>query len=158
MNFKEHSNAGLWASVPVMAVTAYLFLGTDLLFYAFMVLSMGACAWYGSLAPDLDTNSIISRWTARALLSYSCISLLKYHQPGPFEILGKYQVFDLWIVFYANLVFVAIKCTKHRGPTHKYIIPPILILAGFLTKYPWFSALGFGFIAHAILDKLKPDH
>lgn len=151
--FKEHSKAGIIASMPAMLITAYLFRNTEILFYIFMIASIGAVAWYGSLAPDLDTCSLISRWTARALIAYTALSLLKFNQPQLFQFAGKYAtLFSMMTAFYANAVFVLIKCSKHRGFTHKYITPIALIVIAYFTGYPWFAALGYGFIVHDLVD------
>ncbi len=147
MNFKEHSNAGIVVSVPVIGLSYYIFQDIR------TSLTMGICCFAGSLIPDLDTGSTPSRITAIALLVWSlaAYSVYKFGVQIP-----QRWVFNIELCFWANLIYIAFKASKHRGISHKYILPVTFAFIAFYTGYLWFTAIAIGIIVHLFVDRIYP--
>ncbi len=146
MMFKEHAIAGL-ATGLVVAGGAYYFLPDPRLGPVF-----GLIAFAGSLAPDIDTGSIPSRIFAWAGIALS-ILLLHQNSPEP--------------AAYIGIVYMAFSADKHRGFSHKWILPiTCFLIAGVGIYYPdifplfkrlfWLIPFGLGIITHFIIDKIPP--
>ncbi len=110
-------------------------------------IASGISCLLGSEFPDLDTDSIPSRYTAGAGLILSAI--LFYY--------GYFQYAAL-----IGMVFMLIKTPPHRGITHSYLLPLALVgvsewvfsygrIYGFMVVY-----FGFGLIVHYAFDKMSP--
>lgn len=81
------------------------------------VIQCGIFAFMGSWFPDLDTNSKPSKWYARLMV------------PGvPFLVIKEFYLEAIAIV----ALFVFAKIGKHRGWTHSYWIPVLLLLVSLL--------------------------
>jgi hypothetical protein len=133
MNFSEHAKAG---GLVAAAVTIGLGLYLDDFKTPFQA---GLLAFSGSLFPDLDIDSIPSRYTARACFCFS-IALMWLDNPWPPAIAGT--------------LFFLVKSGKHRGFTHKYSLPLICgLLAAFYGNW-LFAAFGVGLLTHYALDRL----
>lgn len=134
MNFASHDKAGFWCSV-ITGAAGYLFRTPE------TALLAGALCFIGSLAPDLDTDSIPSRWAARGGLILSAICLYtKVYLPAVI----------------AGLVFFALKSFPHRSFTHSYFWPLALIAVGIYEQSFLYPAFAIGLICHLILDGVGP--
>ncbi len=134
MKFSSHLKAGLAISA-IAGAGSYLFFG-DTLSAAYAA----ALTLTGSLFPDLDTNSIPSRWAARIglLITFICLYTKTYL---PAVVAGG--------------LFFAVKSGKHRGFTHSYALPLIAIIVGISSGNFLFCAFGIGLIVHFFLDGLS---
>lgn len=133
MNFKDHALIG--------AATG-LVTGACFLVYSGswpLAIMQALTVFLGSLAPDLDTDSIPSRWTARIGFVVACIFMLE-NKYFPAAIIGS--------------AFMLMKCGKHRGMTHKYYLPFILFGAAAFFSNFLFAAFGIGILVHLKADKI----
>lgn len=135
MNFKEHSRAGLIASGATLGAGVIIVSKFDQPFLWAVIVYIGA------IFPDLDTDSIPARWTARAGFIFAVIMLV-LKKPWPPAILGA--------------GFFLIKSGKHRGFIHKWWFPGAFIMAGNIWNQPLCFAFGAGLIVHFAVDKLSP--
>jgi membrane-bound metal-dependent hydrolase YbcI (DUF457 family) len=114
----------------------------------------GFLAFCGANFPDLDTDSIPSRWTARIGV---VVSLVCFYLKTP------------WPVAWMGLMFFIAKSDKHRGFTHKYVLVAFCVAFVFYpTSWPlgllisfyginWlFGAFGVGVASHLLLDDISP--
>lgn len=137
MNFYSHAKAGLLAASIMGGVAAFVNKDLQTAVYSFTL------TFCGSIFPDLDTESIPSRWAARAglLFTSACIFLD-----------------NLFPAAIAGMLFFAIKSGHHRGFTHKYPLPVICILLSFYLGF-WdsmlYASFGIGLICHLMLDNLR---
>ena len=142
-NFKGHITAGLIASAVVTTATGFLTQNVEA-----SVLAGGAC-FFGSLASDIDVDSIPSRWFAR--LGFVATILLYYFNKK-----------DLGLILGASFFFL--KSGKHRGWTHKYSLPLGLVVVGKIYEvayspayaYAYFLAVAVGLLAHYTIDTMNP--
>jgi len=135
MNFSQHAKAGL-ISATIAGIGYYTF-ANDLK----TAVMSAALVFIGSVFPDLDTESIPSRWAARIgfIFSLLCIATNKLL---PAAIIGA--------------LFFLIKSGKHRGFTHKYSLPALCITAWFFLGNVPCAAFGVGLLVHFGLDKISP--
>ncbi|MCP4757426.1 MAG: hypothetical protein GY866_41730 [Proteobacteria bacterium] len=108
MNFKSHviASAMVGAFFPLVGIHVLKTpIPAEELAYI-----VPACM-FGGTFPDLDTESIPSRWYARIGLVASLICL----------ILDK-----PWYAAFVCIPFLAVKAHKHRGWTHSYAVPALL--------------------------------
>lgn len=135
MNFSSHSRAGL-------TISAIIFCGALIVTSEFdRPLIWGLAVYIGAIFPDLDTDSIPSRWTARAGFIFAVIMLV-LKKPWPPAILGA--------------GFFLIKSGKHRGFIHKWWFPIAFIAAGCIWNQLLCFAFGAGLIVHFAVDKISP--
>ena len=133
--FKKHFTAGLIASGVVASGTYFLTKNLEASALA------GAACLFGSLAPDIDVDSIPSRWFAR--FGFIATILLYYFNKK-----------DLGLVLGGSFFFL--KSGKHRGWTHKYSLPLGLVFAAyFIPHMAWFVG-AIGLIVHYSLDRISP--
>jgi hypothetical protein len=135
MNFSSHAKSGLILG-PTATVLSYLFTNNVQL----SVVS-GLLAFIGAIFPDLDTDSIPSRWAARIGFG-SVLALLYLQKPYPAAWLG--------------LLFFLIKSGKHRGFMHKYHLPTFCFAVSMITGNLFYAAFGFGLCLHFWVDKISP--
>lgn len=138
MNFKDHSNYGL-VSASLVSVSTFYLTSNNII-----SLACGVLTYLFSLFPDLDTQSTPSRYAAMIGVATALFLLLA----------GK-QVESAII----GISYMAIKTQKHRGYTHKYVIPLALSLVGvyFLPSFGiFFLAIAVGFLTHYFCDSLNP--
>lgn len=153
MNFREHAIAGAATGTSV-AAASYLLI-PDIQELA--PLTLGLCVFAGSLAPDLDTASKPSKWTARVLLVWSILALLKSEYQSPFDELKHLQwLFEIKLVLWIDTSFIAFKSCKHRGISHKYVFPIAVFALAWFMSNPWLIASGIGIIVHYLVDKIYP--
>lgn len=151
MNYKGHANAGLAVAIPATIASQFYF--NDLK----ISLAIGAALFFGSLAPDLDTASKPSRYTAIVLLTWGVLSFLKIKYQTSFDQIKPLQwVFNVEASYWANIVFILFKTSKHRGFSHKYFMPLLLMIAAFYTGYIALIALAIGNLVHFSADKINP--
>jgi len=134
MNFVDHSRIGAISSVVI---------GTGSLIYGYELeqsVLIGIVVYIGSLFPDLDTDSIPSRWAARVGLVFFCI-MAYLKKPWPPAIAGG--------------LFFLLKADKHRGFTHKWWFPLGFITYGIYAEQSLAIAFGFGLIIHFKVDGIK---
>lgn len=134
MNFPQHAKAGFYTSC-LAASAGYLF--KDLR----IALLAGLLCFVGSVIPDLDTDSIPSRWAARFGLGLTCFSIYT----------GRY-----FPAVVAALLFFAIKSFPHRNWTHKYFGPLICFSLGIYHQNFLYAAFGVGLLCHLLVDSLSP--
>ena len=140
MNFKQHFTGGVVGSIVAatgLITTNNFYGGLDdktILYATTMVL-------VGSLAPDLDTDSIPARWAARIGVIASILFIY-----------GEKPI----IAAVIGLVYMLMKCGKHRGFSHKYLT--LAIIAGIGIYLTNIIIIGFasGMLIHFILDKISP--
>lgn len=136
MNFKGHLITGtiMWAllTVTLFALDYMVPITTWVMLFGVIV--------YFALAPDVDTKSVINKWTGGILSVIGLISLYMGYT----------------VIVYAILIYFGfISITKHRGFTHTWLFAG-LISGGI---YIIFSSLLIsiavllGFAAHFIADK-----
>lgn len=135
MNFPAHAKAGCWTALTA-AVTSFL-VRNDLRFSALA----GALCFIGAVLPDLDTESIPSRWAARFGVAVSCFCIYT----------GK-----LLPAVIVGLLFFAVKSTAHRSWTHSYFLPCLCIALGVWHGNFLYVAFGIGLICHYVVDSLSP--
>lgn len=135
MNFSSHAKAGLIVS-GLAAGANFLFFGG-----AQQTVFAAALCFVGSVFPDLDTDSIPSRWAARAGLAFCCLCL--------------YQKVYLPAVI-AGMLFFAVKSGKHREFTHSYGVAALAIIIGVSIGNFFYCAFGVGLLCHFIVDGLSP--
>ena len=100
----------------------------------------GVLCFIGSIFPDLDTESIPSRWAARLGLVFSLICFYtKNYLPAVI----------------AGSLFFLIKSGSHRGFTHKYFFPAICIGVGIGVGNFLHVSFGVGLIVHFWLDRIS---
>lgn len=135
MNFSQHARAGLTASAFTGIASFFYYQKID------QPLLIGLVTFIGSIFPDLDTESIPSRWTAR--IGFICSLILLYNdKPTPVAIVGT--------------LFFLVKSDKHRGFIHKYWFAAVFIIAGLLWSNPLCLAFGVGLIVHYTVDGITP--
>jgi membrane-bound metal-dependent hydrolase YbcI (DUF457 family) len=135
MNFTSHAKAGFWTAL-IAAVTSFL-IKNDLRFS----LLAGALCWVGAVLPDLDTDSIPSRWAARLGLAFTCLCI---------------YTGSLFPATIAGLLFFAVKSTVHRGITHSYFLPLLCIALGIWHGNFLYGSFGIGLLCHLVVDQLSP--
>lgn len=137
-DFKTHSIAA--ASVAVPAFFLPLALGAEMADAVFFAMIVFLAANF----PDLDTESVPSRWAARGVFLSGCY-LVYCEKPE-------------YALVIAGL-FVLTKVGVHRGWTHKYTTP-ILIAAAGVYLFPELALLFIGFsigmIVHLAVDRISP--
>lgn len=145
MNFPDHSRAGLITSA--VTATGALFFG-DSLGAGFETWAqtkqsflLGLLVYIGSVFPDLDTESIPSRWAARIGLVFFCI-MAYLNKPWPSAIAGA--------------LFFLVKADKHRGFTHKYWFIAAFIIYGLYYHQYLACAFGLGLLVHFRIDRISP--
>lgn len=133
MNFVDHSRIGAISSAIIATGSLY--------FYQFeQAVLVGIVVYIGSLFPDLDTDSIPSRWAARLGLAFCCV-MLYLEKPYPPAIVGG--------------LFMLLKADKHRGFTHKWWFPLSFIAYGFWSDQHLAIAFGLGLIVHFKVDGIN---
>jgi hypothetical protein len=135
LDFKNHAIAGL-ATGSAVAGTSYYF--SKNIEISFM---MGAVTLAGSLIPDLDTGSIPSRifaWIGIVLSLY----LMYINQSKFAAIIG--------------VAYMAFSAPKHRGLTHKWVLPIACLIGAYISKQVWPGAFAAGLVTHFALDKIPP--
>lgn len=135
MNFSDHSRAGLITSA--VTITGSLFFGQHLE----QAILLGAFVYIGSIFPDLDTESIPSRWAARIGLVFFCI-MAYLNKPWPAAIAGA--------------LFFLVKADKHRGFTHKYWFITAFIVYGLYYHQYLACAFAIGLLVHFRVDRISP--
>jgi len=135
MNFPDHSRWGIRASVLAFGVGMFTVqdLGSSIF--------LGLSTYYGAIFPDLDTESIPSRWTARAGVIFFLI-MAYLNKPWPPAIAGA--------------LFFLVKADKHRGFTHKYWFPLGFIVCGIYLQQYSACAFGAGLLVHFMIDGISP--
>ena len=147
MNFKEHAAAGA-ATGLVVAGGSYYMLPDPRLGPVY-----GLIALAGSLSPDIDTGSIPSRIFAWVGIA---ISFLLIHENHPEA------------AAYIGIIYMAFSSDRHRGFTHKWILPIACFMIGgvgiyypdvfpIFTRLFWLIPFGLGLITHLIIDKIPPS-
>ena len=134
MNFVDHSRIGAISSAVV--ATGSLIYGYQLEQSAVI----GIVVYIGSLFPDLDTDSIPSRWAARLGLAFFCV-MAYLNKPWPPAIAGA--------------LFFLLKADKHRGFTHKWWFPLGFIAYAIYDVNYTAWAFGVGLIVHLKVDGIK---
>jgi len=135
MNYKNHAIAGLIAGSVVGTTMEYLDYESKIAMTVFVSVLIG------SLAPDIDTASIPSRWAARISFVAILVSWRNnFHDVG----------------FLVGAGFTLLKTGKHRGFTHKYSLPAILLVS--IIWFDHIAIIGFlgGLIVHYALDSMNP--
>ncbi len=135
MNFRNHAIAGLITGSAATGATYYHSKNIQFSF------AMGAVALAGSLAPDIDTGSVPSRIFAWVGILFSCY--LIYIKQTRFAA-------------YIGLIYMVLSSGKHRGLTHKWIIPIVCFIGSYLSKQAWPGALAMGWACHLSVDKIPP--
>ena len=135
MNFSGHARAGL-AAGAVFSVASLVYLKE----FDRSAL-IGLLMFAGAVFPDLDTDSIPSRWAARTGLAGSLIML---YLDRPF------------VPALAGMLFFLVKSGKHRGFIHKYWLPGLCFLLTARTGNLFYAAFGAGLVVHLGLDKINP--
>ena len=150
MNFKQHRNYGVAVAASVSVgyfftqpIDQPLFLYCVAMFFVILA---------GSFAPDLDTESIPSKWFTRGLwFGWSIILLLNISGIPKFE----YEL-QLKTVAVLTVVFIIVKAFKHRGPTHALILVPVLLIVGYYSENYLISAFSIGLATHYYCDSISP--
>jgi len=145
MNFPEHSRAGL--KVSAVTIGGCLFFGDSIgagletWIQVKQSFVLGCFVYAGSVFPDLDTESIPSRWAARIGLVFFCI-MAYLNKPWPAAIAGA--------------LFFLVKADKHRGFTHKYWFIAAFIAYGLIYDKFYACAFGIGLLVHFRVDRISP--
>jgi len=135
MNFKEHAICGAIGGTIVGAVSYYFTKNHQTSIY------LGSITLAGSLAPDIDNGSISSRIFAWIGIIVN-ILLIYLRMSYAAAIIG--------------IIYMIFSSDKHRGITHKWILPFLCFIGSYLIKDFWLTALGLGFMIHYISDKIPP--
>lgn len=142
MNFREHSIAGTITGL-IVGGTAYYITKNPEIGTAFAVITLA-----GSLLSDVDCGSIPSRIFAWVGIVLSVFLMYKGH--------NRYAGI-------VGLFYMSLSAGKHRGFTHKWIVPIMCLaigVAGFyypqFARYILFIPLGIGISVHLCLDKIPP--
>lgn len=149
MNFKEHNRIAQLMSIPNA-----LFLGFATTVDAGLALASILPFVLGSSFPDLDTESIPSKRFASVALGVLVVCLFTgmWYGVAEFLIIGNI----------VGIIFLLFKKLEHRGITHKYWIPIILVVFAFsgLMKSDFIPVIcfsyGMGIVCHLIVDKIWP--
>lgn len=136
MNFSSHAKAGGVLAAATFGVN-YLFSNS----YKIAAMCAGL-VFIGSIFPDLDTESIPSRWAARAGFIFSLACVFWFKTPLPAAIVGA--------------LFFLIKSGSHRGFTHKYYFPILSLIIGFSNGNFLYLAFASGLLCHFWLDRISP--
>lgn len=154
MDYKQHRNYGFITALSI-ALGYYIFFtfvyyfqsgainfSLKLLIYSFGIV---IAALAGAFAPDLDTDSIPSRWVARFLVLYwipvlSSEAIIKY-TPFQYELQWK-------PVAILSIIFLIAKSDKHRGITHALIWIPVLMIFSIYTWNHYVGAFAIGLAVH----------
>ena len=140
-NFKGHLIAGTATGI-ITGGTAWYITKNPIAGLVFAGVTIA-----GSLAPDIDVGSIPSRifaWIGIAL------SALMIYNGRP------------TIGAYIGIAYMAFSSDKHRGITHKWILPAACFIAGWYgyvtqnSNYLMLVPFGVGLIVHLCLDKIPP--
>jgi len=135
MNFREHLIAGAIGSVAIAGTHAAITQSVDL----FPLISI-ACL-FGSLAPDLDTQSKPSKFVA-LLLSAFCVYSIIVREP--------------YFALFLSAGFLFIKSFNHRTFTHIWTLPIILCFVAYKTDTFLLYSFSFGLCVHYSVDCLGP--
>lgn len=135
MNFSSHARAGLTAAAAVSVASFIYFRNFD------QAALTGLVLFAGSIFPDLDTDSIPSRWAARIGF---VVSLTMLYLRKPF------------VPALAGMMFFLVKSGRHRGFIHKYCFPVFFLVLGAGTGNVLYAAFGAGLVVHLWLDRISP--
>jgi uncharacterized metal-binding protein len=135
MNFKAHASAGIIAATTQAIILYINHVDIETISFSF------AIVFIFSLLPDLDTHSTPSRFSAIFILLYS-VYLIYYN-----SILEALTI---------NMLYVFFKTLKHRGITHKYILPALAIVIGVYLSHLMYISIGIGLIVHYACDSISP--
>ena len=137
--FKEHATVGLVSGAIVGFGVGYY--SSDYILGALF----GMAVFVGSLASDIDTGSIPSKWFARIGIVLA-IALMYYGQHKHASIIG--------------LAYMGFSSDKHRGFTHGWPLIIVCFVVGYfgaISKIPayfvLFAPFGAGLLIHKLLDK-----
>ena len=144
MDFKIHIRIGSIASAAV--TVAYGFIASDFKLPLTTDPDEAALVFIlclaGSLAPDLDTQSKISKIASFALSAFCVFSIITRE---PY----------LALLFSAGFLFV--KSFNHRTWTHVYTLPLVLSLIALKTGFWQLYPLSLGILTHYFVDCLGPQ-
>ena len=143
MKFASHAKAGF----VISAIAATL----ETVFRDFKTgVLAGILCFVGAVIPDLDTDSIPSRWAARfgAAFMFICVYMAHEHPGAAVEYYFPAAV--------AGLLFFTIKAFPHRSFTHSWFGPVICFALGVYHGNFLYSAFGVGLMCHLIVDRLGP--
>ena len=134
MNFKEHITAAAITSVPAtMVISNTQDIKENSVIAMFVLI--------GGIFPDIDTHSHPSKIFAMA--GFILATLLLY--------LGD-SVYSALI----GIAFMICKTGKHRGWTHKYSLPVLLMIASFWIPYfEIIQAFAVGLVVHYLIDRMS---
>ena len=142
MNFKDHLTAGIITGASCGAGAYYLEATPKLAV---------ACAFMGTMGglfPDLDTGSIPTRWFARFASFIGALGIWQYFN-------GNLQI----MAFMPALILSLAQSGRHRGWTHSYLLPFVVVGLGYLlfpTGVFLFASFGLGILSHYALDSMNP--
>jgi hypothetical protein len=162
MNFKQHRNYGL--TISLLASIGYCLFYTGLYLYQSgslvfswklleYCLGLFVICFAGSLAPDLDTDSIPSKWVARILAVYLGIVLFSKQITDSIGI-----DYELKWKPVASLIFIFLiaKIGKHRGISHALFWVPLLMIMSLRTGNHFIGAFAVGLGVHYYCDSINP--
>lgn len=162
MNFKGHRDYGL----GIAAISGILYYGyyaanyyrfnesillSGKLFLVSLVIS--GLVFIGSLAADLDIHSTPSKWAARFLSVYLGAILLFDQIKENFNLEAELHWRPALVLAF---VFVLCKGDKHRGITHAWFWPPVLIGLSIYTGNHGIGAFAIGLSTHYLCDSISP--
>lgn len=158
MNFKQHKNYGL--TIALLSSIVYCLFFTILwFFYSKEIVFSQALIEYcivlfaitfsASQFPDLDTDSIPSKWVSRFLALWLAAVLFFEYVPIEYELQWKPAA-----IF--TLIFLIAKQSKHRGLTHALIWVPALLIISIYTGNHFIGAFAVGLGVHYYCDGINP--
>ncbi len=133
--FKEHLIAGTAAGLATGTGALYMYGDPKLAGF------LCAVTVAGSLVSDVDTGSVPSRIFAWIGIA---VSILLLYQGNPVP------------AAYIGIIYMLFSSDKHRGFTHKWILPIGCFIALLITKQMWLGAFAIGLGTHYAVDKIPP--
>jgi uncharacterized metal-binding protein len=138
MNYKAHRNYGATTALIVIIVSAIATKSVEISLFC------GLITLIFSLFPDLDTHSTPSRYAAWAVLVAMGYFIYFKQEINACLIAG---------------CFIFIKTQKHRGWTHKFWLPSLLLGVGLYCLESigvYFIAASVGLCTHFACDSISP--
>ncbi len=144
MNFYPHL-----AITTILTVTTAHYLNVNGILPHDQAIQCGIMVDLGSFFPDLDTESTPSKWYFRLMIPIIPYLLYMEYYFGALTIVG---------------LFLAAKVQHHRGWTHSYKVPVLIVLVsllpGLIPGLDYFMPytlvpISFGIVTHLLPDSIK---
>jgi membrane-bound metal-dependent hydrolase YbcI (DUF457 family) len=146
MNYEAHSKIPLFliVFVYVLSVILTVIFKHNFIFETNSFLYISIIFFIGANSPDIDTHSKPSRVIAIILLCYNVFCFYA-------------QNYKSGLIL--STVFIAAKTLRHRGLTHSYLMPTLIVAYFYFFAYHSIIEASFfalGLCLHYLLDSLNP--